>query len=79
MTDKAGKHKQENELLLFFFSTHNMKHSNGTEQSATECIINVLMMQYVKVMAIVSAHSHSSYTVVYVDIRDWRPIYVRDT
>lgn len=56
-----------------------MKHSNGTEQSATECIINVLMMQYVKVMAIVSAHSHSSYTVVYDDIRDWRPIYVRDT
>lgn len=32
-----------------------MKHSNGTEQSATECIINALMMtQYVKVMAIVS-------------------------
>lgn len=37
-----------------------MKHSNGTEQSATECIINAMMMQYVKVTAIVSAHSHSS-------------------
>lgn len=36
-----------------------MKHSNGTEQSATECIINALMMQYLEVMAIVSAHSHS--------------------
>ena len=46
-----------------------MKHSNGTEQSATECIINALMMQYVKVMATVSAHSHSSYTVsMYDDI-----------
>ena len=56
-----------------------MKHSNGTKQSATECIINVLMMQYVKVKATVSARSHSSYTVVCDDIRDWRWISIWDT
>lgn len=47
-----------------------MKHSNGSEQSATACIINALMMQYVKVMATISAHSHSSYAVsVYDDLQ----------
>ena len=47
-----------------------MKHSNGTEQSATECIINALMMmQYVKVTAIVSVLSHSLYSVsMYKDV-----------